>query len=162
MQKFQIFLKITNNKCLYWLIIVLCPKLHITIYLSILEIKRFGDVDLAVKLNNKDLCTTITNSPKNCVIIKHHPLPLFWNWLSKPTFRRVGRGERGEGRGRKGLIVKLSQLLFKHLQSHRNIQSFVKRNYRKYILNISPSTASHVMVHYQLLFMEIVDGFFSL
>ena len=34
---------------------VCCPKLHNIIYLSILEVKRFGDIDLAGKLNNEDL-----------------------------------------------------------------------------------------------------------
>ena len=35
---------------------VCCPKLHDIFYLSILEIKRLGDIDLAGKLNNADLC----------------------------------------------------------------------------------------------------------
>ena len=32
-----------------------CPKIHFIIFLSILKVMRFGDIDLAVKLNYADL-----------------------------------------------------------------------------------------------------------
>ena len=71
MQNFPIFLKITNNKYLYRLTILWCPKLHINIYLSILEIKRFGDIDLAGNLNNTYLCNRGLTFEQDRFQIKH-------------------------------------------------------------------------------------------
>ena len=80
MQNFQLFLKITTNQYIYWLAMVCCPKLHIIIYLSI---KRFGDVDLAGKLNNADLCWW---PGLHKIILFRNPILKIWNVPWKCVF----------------------------------------------------------------------------
>ena len=50
------FPKITNNKYLYWLAIVMPKTSYYNLSFNFVKKKRFGDVDLAGKLNNADLC----------------------------------------------------------------------------------------------------------